>query len=290
MVKAEEYSYRIPLLLKEQGSGKIHSIFQNGLNIKAGGSLIFIGNRKNGQIPFGIHLKNEDIQGLLHYCSADMEVAWDWESQMVLFPEPGIVLSCGEAEVFNNSLSNLGRPLRPEMAEAFFDLLIKLRVNTGIGISAEEFLASEKAGGDVETHVRSLVTACQSSDRDAVESTLRYFLGRGPGLTPSGDDILIGFLVIDALTGYSSSLFKDVLGGLARDGGLTTDVSREFLLYALNGDFSSVVNHAAEMIFNGNKQLCEEALVRLLETGHSSGMDTAFGMMVGLTAAFGQSV
>ncbi|MDW0109850.1 hypothetical protein [Sporosarcina aquimarina] len=65
ILQAEGYEQNIPLLLTRQPAGRVHSVFQNGVNIRMGKKLFFIGTTKNGQLPFGIHLAQNQLQELL---------------------------------------------------------------------------------------------------------------------------------------------------------------------------------------------------------------------------------
>jgi hypothetical protein len=111
---------------------------------------------------------------------------------------------------------------------------------------------------------------------DPVQAVARL-LGRGPGLTPAGDDVLAGFLVGARAFGLDARRMRAVTAALAP--GRTTALSAALLWHAARGDcIDQVAAVVAALTGRGHP---EPALGRLLAVGHTSG--AALG--VGLTAA-----
>lgn len=290
---AEEYSFRIPLLLNLYPNGDVHSKFCNGFNLKMGKSLIFIGNKRNGRIPFGIHVHDYEVKDILDLISNNnkLRIYWNSQSFQLQLGNDEVFIKFVGAAAFNNVMGgkSTNKP-SPFQYKQFISLLWELPYPTGLEIKVSNFLKGiiDRKEYDTNEHkIMSLLSALRMKNRPEIENTLRYFLGRGPGLTPSGDDILIGLLAIDAITRMSSDAFRLTLWELVVNESITTDVSREFLFYALNKEFSSIVKKAAMSIFIPDEGVCKSALETLLNTGHSSGRDTAFGMLLGLIATYG---
>ncbi|MDY0393301.1 DUF2877 domain-containing protein [Virgibacillus halophilus] len=135
-----------------------------------------------------------------------------------------------------------------------------------------------------EQNLRRLIDVVFSSQPAEIEEVLRFLIGRGKGLTPSGDDHLVGMLAVLYGTNQHSGVFLQVLKQLVYNGKLTTDVGREYLRYAINGQFSSTVTEVVDQLMNDDQQLLKSKMRRLIEMGHSSGADTLFGMLIGLLA------
>jgi len=112
------------------------------------------------------------------------------------------------------------------------------------------------------------------------DATLRL-IGFGPGLTPSGDDFLCGFIT----AAYCKPNIRDVhlltinqivLANLTK----TNAISATFLRCAINGEVCSALYDFAQAIqFKTNP---EKPLNQLCTIGHSSGMDVATGFLYGL--------
>jgi len=89
--------------------------------------------------------------------------------------------------------------------------------------------------------------------------------GRGPGLTPLGDDILVGYLAAAALAGASGAA---VAAWAARTGRVTTALSRTLLRLAARGALPEAAHH---LLVDGDPE-------PLLAFGASSGKGIAFGL------------
>jgi hypothetical protein len=114
-------------------------------------------------------------------------------------------------------------------------------------------------------------------------------IGLGPGLTPSGDDLLVGYLAGLWCTvrdqgkraQFISSLGKTVIR-LSRQ---TNDISRTYLYHAVRGQVSSQLANLAEAIsYAENPERLLAIAESAMRVGHTSGMDAVTGLLVGLTA------
>jgi hypothetical protein len=102
-----------------------------------------------------------------------------------------------------------------------------------------------------------------------------YLLGRGIGLTPTGDDMLVGHLfarlVMDRkdlrLTTYLDRKLKSLHD-------LTTDVSRHYLINALEESFNQTTLSLVESL---TREEYQSVIKRILELGHTSGADFLAG-------------
>lgn len=101
----------------------------------------------------------------------------------------------------------------------------------------------------------------------------RWLIGRGPGLTPSGDDMLTGMLAVFIAAGIPVHLFLPPADQLAQ---LTTSVSCSYLNSARVGEFSTPVLGVMRSLQTGRD--AGHALRRLLTVGHTSGADMVLGI------------
>ncbi|WP_230879578.1 DUF2877 domain-containing protein [Planomonospora sp. ID67723] len=114
-------------------------------------------------------------------------------------------------------------------------------------------------------------------------------VGLGPGLTPSGDDVLAGLLValrhLGAAAGAGRAVWlADWLAAAvtfdARS--RTTPISATLLHCAARGEASGEVLAVLRAL--AGRQSLEPVLHRLLQLGHTSGADLAWGLRIGLAA------
>jgi hypothetical protein len=134
--------------------------------------------------------------------------------------------------------------------------------------------------------ISNLVAAARHYDLTNASSVCTL-IGLGAGLTPSGDDFLVGYLaglwcsVLDKgeRVQFVASLGKAVTHFQQR----TNDISRSYLQCAVQGQVSSRLMDLAELICRGeNSGRLSAAAESALQVGHTSGMDTVTGLLIGL--------
>lgn len=104
---------------------------------------------------------------------------------------------------------------------------------------------------------------------------VRTLVGRGPGLTPSGDDFLCGWLWAWHRIAHSQLDALSEAVGQSRTA--TTDISQNFLTLALDGYFVESLKVAEYAPLDGFNALREQ--------GATSGVDTLSGVRFALTIA-----
>jgi hypothetical protein len=144
-------------------------------------------------------------------------------------------------------------------------------------------------GSPVALAARPLILALNEAARhgdlqSAVEAAGRL-IGLGPGLTPSGDDFLIGFLAgmrigpPDAVREAFIARFSAEVIHLSIH---TNDISRALLLDAARGDTPECIIALVDSIRAGQPESIYAAAGSLLATGSTSGADTLFGFLSAL--------
>lgn len=282
----EGYSYLIPLLLFKNGNGTVHSRFTNGFNIKMGDSLIFIGTTKNGLLPFGIHLTERDTALAVSSVNHGEAVSWNEKTNSIKFQN--FVISLDQANPFKNEIIELKNDQVFESSlNRFSSHLMNIEERTGLDVSIRDFIhnyqgINEQDIDGIDLYLILLIKSAITSDELLMDKAFRYFLGRGNGLTPSGDDMIVGILAFDAVAHFLSTRFYDKLSELIENESITTDVAREYLRYALKREFSSTVSNMVNSLATGKTQEFESNVQNLLGVGHSSGLDTLFGILIGM--------
>lgn len=125
--------------------------------------------------------------------------------------------------------------------------------------------------------------AIQHGDAVAAAGALRPVLGLGSGLTPSADDAAAG-LLLAARSWYGAAVGSTVsaVGDLLAPGlsARTTAVSAGLLRHAARGRGAPQVVRAVEHLTGRHVDADERAVLgELVALGHSSGRDTALGIL-----------
>ena len=109
-------------------------------------------------------------------------------------------------------------------------------------------------------------------------TAVRGLVGRGAGLTPSGDDALAGALLVAAALGTGTTLADAVRARL----GATTAVSAALLDAAADGYAARPVVTLVDAAVVGDAATVGRALPAVLAIGHTSGADTVTGIRAAL--------
>lgn len=138
--------------------------------------------------------------------------------------------------------------------------------------------------------LESVMEAIHTRDWDTMTESAVELAGVGQGLTPSGDDFLVG--LIAALRFHRASggpgpeaQQLDSLAAGVRD--RTSVFSAQNIGSAARGWVSDIVSEWLTILHLGNSDGMAGATRRLLAYGHSSGVDTFAGMTTGLASVLG---
>jgi hypothetical protein len=118
----------------------------------------------------------------------------------------------------------------------------------------------------------------------------RRIIGLGPGLTPSGDDFLVGclkglWLIAPGRT-WKYELLRHLRTALLPSlDDRTTRVGAEFIRGAFSGEFAEVLDLAAMALVSPvHTPTVVSAIGQLLAQGETSGTDTTHGLLTCLDA------
>jgi hypothetical protein len=142
---------------------------------------------------------------------------------------------------------------------------------------------------------KALADACLAGDLARAVDAAERIVGLGPGLTPSGDDALAGLLLALRLLGGAvpgggrAVWLADWLGAAvtAHAGERTTSLAATLLHCAARGQAS--MEAAAVLRGIAGQDPLVPATRRLLATGHTSGADLAWGLLLGCRSALALS-
>jgi hypothetical protein len=111
---------------------------------------------------------------------------------------------------------------------------------------------------------------------DAPARCVPQVVGRGIGLTPAGDDALVGALAVAAALGVPAD---DLRAAVLAAAPTTTELSAAFLRQACEGGFHRPLHEAVAALLGGTD---DPAGTGLLDVGATSGADAALGAATAL--------
>lgn len=264
------------LLEASSWDGRISARFRSALQITGPQErLVYLQGGSTLVSPFSLR-----IEGSLGPIIADL----DLEEGMPVRKEGPRLEMAGRLRLFLEPMRYYRSPVTgglidPE-ALRLAERTVALQVRPG-GLDAMR--AARKAAGEIYAGLR-------SGQIERVVNASTRLVGLGPGLTPSGDDFLVGSLKGLSMLGWAQRMPVTALAALRR--GLTPllreqtcRVGAAFIRHALHGQFAEVFDQAAAtLLAPAVSEAVTSGIARLLGQGATSGSDTARGFLTTLDA------
>lgn len=266
-------------------TARVHSVFERVVNLEAGsGRLITLAFSGADDAPDTLVVDLPGWSGL--GLEAGLPVCW---ADAVLQLGPALRVAVDGARPWRSVLPNFvaeRTALARNLAVAKHYLSVH---GQGVALGA---VGASPAGeaGDVEAAIRGifqrhadgLYQALAAGDQPVAEAHADGLLGLGPGLTPAGDDFLLGLLASLNIPGSPAHALR-TLGAFIVGGGLqkTNLISLAALRHAAEGRVRASLLGLCGALMNDEKSALEGALARVLAIGASSGSDIATGILAG---------
>jgi hypothetical protein len=107
----------------------------------------------------------------------------------------------------------------------------------------------------------------------SIKKAVKSLAGLGPGLTPAGDDYLLGTMASIWLT--KNTNFLEEIGCLSSQ--KTTSLSAAYLMAAAKGEFAEYWHHLAKAILCQDPKILRKNISEFIQIGASSGRDALAG-------------
>lgn len=255
----------------ERRKWHVHSKYKNSFNIQDEGKqqLVVITTTNYPFVPSGIYVEVNDFSQLLTTIRVGEEI--NWEQQCLHFSENHLVLMHGKQY---SSVIEIAEKLLKTTQEKLFTFTNTLRKETGSQHALNQFLEGVHPFNEA---VQQLCSENKSQQKIGID----FLLGRGMGLTPSGDDMMVGHLAARLLLKEESTKLTNLLlTELLSERSLTTDVSKHYLLCGLSKRFSEpVIDLVNTLTTNSSKEQIEETVEAVIKVGHTSGVDLLAGFL-----------
>ncbi|GAB6086686.1 DUF2877 domain-containing protein [Alkaliphilus crotonatoxidans] len=260
----------LALLLNNHCAGKVHSKFRQGINVQLANTLIYIGCSKAPLSVFGLNVPEGKLKVLLDSVTID-DVVVNKGNRLIFYSVYGLInVDYHNAEEVDLKLPKIFLSTSEIKNTKLFQYLEGIEWKETIGITLDEKTLS----------YLELLLNTDKADFDMNTRVIKYFAGRGKGLTPSGDDILIGFTL--ALRLFDQFDIWDKALDLTVTVSRTTMISVAYTKALLRGYASQSLISLAKLINQGETDGIESTIYAIQSMGHTSGSDTLFGFLLGL--------
>jgi hypothetical protein len=270
---------------------RVHSIHRSAVNIATADGLLTVASPEAGGLPNGIladlgpDWRTIDVQpGMVVHASA----------AHVLVPGACLEIRLDAARPWSPRLRRRPEAIDAAAAEwrgraAATRLIAHTRIRAG-GLSAlltDDTQHDDRLGTVALARpiFAELIVALGARDRVAAARIGAGLIGLGPGLTPSGDDALVGIeAALHALDSPTSGFLALALGDVEDR---TTALAATLLHHAARGEFAERLHNLLAALLGSDQDTIPAAIDRAASWGATSGADCLFGVLTGLDIAAG---
>ena len=157
----------------------------------------------------------------------------------------------------------------------------------GFGALLQEDASQDSVGilGVARPILSELVVALETGDRTRAAEVAARLVGLGPGLTPSGDDVLVGIeAALHALAGPSAGFLALAMDGVEER---TTALAATLLRHAATGEYAERLHTLLAALLGSDDEAIPAAIDRAVAWGATSGTDCLLGVLIGLDVSAG---
>ena len=280
--------------------GRVHSVFNNVINLKINDEMLTIGNVNTGIGP-KTALIDEQISFLDLEIQQNMVVEKKTDEMLIeqldmkfLYQPREIWDSSPELDYIKVStdelhykLNNLERIIfangdPDSISPIVFDLRSDFKWLGDIDAYPIEF--TDKHMNFIVGRIKNLLNAVEKDLWGDVDDLAKSVIGFGPGLTPASDDFVLGLMT--GLLYSGRNYMRDVelhQHFVKLINGRTTDVSYEGLVNASRGKVNQVIKEAAlSILSNCSTEVMTDKVDKLIKIGQTSGTDILTGIFIGI--------
>ena len=276
--------------LASANRARVSGSFERAFNlINVQGKLISVVAQEIGDGPFAMVL--EDFPGSFQQIAADGATALVLGKKMLI---DTLVIDFSEADLWQPRPDWKGLAGRPDKILAgLTKLQAVLRLAAPAG-SMATFLettrqATSRNFATAAEAVKQLYGGLSKSDICQVKAAASSLAGLGSGLTPAGDDFLMGALhALWAINGTDKAVeLSETIVGVAAP--RTTQLSAAWLWAAARGEAGERWHKLVDALLSGEAKSISRAARCTMATGHTSGADALTGFVMSAYALQNQN-
>lgn len=272
--------------------GRVTSSFGRAINLVIAGQPLSILARGLGRSPGALALADRQVPRVTP--GSAVTIAGDVVT-ISYGPIPEARIDTSEAAHYSSrvvTLRDIDAPTDDTLAAARAALakvarrgsFIVVSGSAGDGFPPQASATLRERAAALRCAVTAQLRAPNGDDRPVREAADRL-IGLGAGLTPSGDDCLVGWLAVLTQSARGDRPAAAIGASIATAGpGATTEVSRAYLHAATQHRFHEDLAAAARSCLLGDIASLRTAFARVATVGATSGTDSLTGVLDALNA------
>lgn len=245
--------------------GHVHSVFNTSFNVELDGALVHVGRDADAFSCTSITIPAGEMPLVLDGLKPG-QVVTVRNDYLRLYRSDGTVsIDLQGAEPVNCSVPHLFDVESARWALSWLGER-RLRERSGLPPSAET--------------MRALTGLREGTSSRRIAEHVRYLCGRGLGLTPSGDDVLLGYACARSAFGQATGLV-DLLA--KESTGRTTPVACSYVEAFSRGGVNPVYRDLLLAARNRDAAAFGDAATSIEHIGSTSGVDALLGLSIGFS-------
>ena len=282
--------------LRQNKRLQVHSVYHRTVNIYAENRILAFHPDSISLTPLSLALPlhEEEFAFLANAVREKKEIQTQWtESQEVQIHIGKYSWNVGKNEVWNPKIT--GSLNKEQMRLALQQMREVIMRYSHLGGFSDSVFRNKNPKDDLmsgilrEKTTMILDVSVRPGKMEELGRIAQEMIGLGVGLTPSGDDFVTG-LLLGFLTGtfpFDEEELEDFREMVKRQAMYTNDISRQYLLCACEGEFGENYHQLLRLCKTG--QSIAKCLEQIIQTGHTSGLDTLNGIAAGwMICCFGE--
>ncbi|HCB49384.1 MAG TPA: hypothetical protein DEP47_07655 [Chloroflexi bacterium] len=273
--------------LSRRSEARVLQVFSRSCNlISSGGSILSLVSTELGPGPFAITVE------MIGSPSKDMPGIWEDVtvfSRVRISPEQiqiaSVHINLSEAEIWNPKPA--WEDISPGNLAQVYQLLHRLLCSYSPSSNAHTTINNEQLRAFVPKWMAAwheMSAGLQKFDIVQAKLGAKKMAGLGGGLTPAGDDFLMGF-IYSLWSQWDSKMAHTWATEIVKVASpLTTRLSATWLKAAANGEATENWHRLVNALINSDPDNLVSAASRILAVGHSSGSDALTGYIAGFMA------
>lgn len=294
-----------------RAQGQVAQVFRSSANLAIAGRLVHVGSWAQPLSCLGLAVAPEIVARLVAAARpGDVAVLRPPRELVVYGRADAVAIALDELEPVSCALPSL-TGTAADRAAALRWLAVALDCAVGDAVRARSPLAGDEcsrralavcaagvagtagaagAAAAADAGASASAEASAGATGDSVDAArvraVRFLIGRGLGLTPSGDDALIGcgiaLHLADGPSGRAAAFDRALAHVLDTRSDATTAVSAAYLAAYGAGFANPIVRELVDAVRGRDAAAAERVLARIMRIGHTSGADTLLGLRMGI--------
>lgn len=228
---------------------------------------------------------SEDLPNGPNTLIVDIESFDDWalnKSVMLAKSSQGLLLSNTNINLMILEDVQIWRTKLPRLSKVNGDAILAIHLFLSLNNGDLQEI-EKKIYHQLDDNHRALCQAIQAKNYDDVILCIQRNIGLGLGLTPSGDDRLVGFLLGCFIQSRRNiDLLEAIQKAIAISHDRTNDISYAMLKCAAEGRFNEWLMMLSEVICHHDSKALDDAIQNVFSIGSRSGGDMLKGLVLSL--------